>query len=184
MAKTKHIHGTALYIAHETIERIELYCHRIEVAGSLRRNVPIVGDIELVAVPCIDLDLLGDPLKETQLDRVLNSWDKRGKIFIVKNGPKYKQFTMITMRGIHFQVDLFLQPDPATWEINFMIRTGPAEFSKKMVTRKSQGGYMPDKYRVSGGRVKELKRTLETPEESDVFNLWEMDYIEPEMRKV
>ena len=36
------------------------YCHRIAIAGSIRRQRPMIGDIEIVALPQRQTDLLGN----------------------------------------------------------------------------------------------------------------------------
>ncbi|MBA7670781.1 hypothetical protein ES703_78928 [subsurface metagenome] len=38
-------------IAGVVVEAIKVYCDRIEVAGSIRRQRPIVNDIDLVVIP-------------------------------------------------------------------------------------------------------------------------------------
>ncbi len=79
-------------------------------------------------------------------------------------------------------MDLFLQPDPATWGVNMLLRTGSAEFSRKMVTKRSAGGFMPDFYQVRDARVWAGARMLETPEEEVIFHTWGMAYVLPPQR--
>src|SRR5690606_28750539 len=110
---------------------------RIEIAGSLRRKKEMLGDIEIVAIPILHTNLLGEPLNTSEVDDLLATWP----ITLHKNGAKYKAFSFEWQPGWTFKVDLFLQPDPATWGYNFMVRTGSAEFSHKMVTPRRFGGY-------------------------------------------
>lgn len=175
---TKRPYSQVLPLAERLIQRLSPSCERIELAGSLRRQAAMVGDIELVAIPKPITDLFGDPGEETLVDSLLRNLP----VVVTKNGPKYKQFTFSSTTGNLFVVDLFLQPDPATWGVNMMIRTGSASFSKAMVTPLSIGGLMPDRYRVRDARVWEGDDALETPEEGDVFELWGLDYIEPQDR--
>ena len=51
----------ALMLAQGLIETLRPHCERIEIAGSLRRGKPDVGDIELVCIPKADemRDLFG-----------------------------------------------------------------------------------------------------------------------------
>lgn len=162
-------------VASAVVERLAPACHRIEIAGSLRRCVEMVGDIEIVAVPKLDLDLFGNPVGVGEVDRLLAGWP----LTLLKNGPKYKQFSFVGTAGNTYKVDLFLQPDPATWGVNMLIRTGSATFSHKMVTPHWQGGLMPMAYKVEGARVWCGIDLFETPEETDIFKLWGMDFIEP-----
>lgn len=154
-------------------------CGRIEIAGSLRRQRQLVGDIELVAVPKPILNLLGEPSPQTEVDVLLASWP----VTLYKNGAKYKQFLLKSTRGTAYQVDLFL-PDPACWSVIYMIRTGSSEFSRRMVTARSMGGYRPDHLRVADGRVWDGQKALNLPEERDLFALWGMDYVEPDSREI
>lgn len=63
-----------------------------------------------------------------------------------------------------------------------MIRTGSVEFSRKMVTRRKDGGFMPDHYRIEDALIKVGATVLPTLEEEDVFRLWGMDYVMPAQR--
>ena len=165
-------------VAQALINKLEPACHRIKIAGSLRRRMELVGDIELVAIPRMDIDLFGSPLDTSDLDRLLAECP----VTMHKNGAKYKQFSFTGTSGYTYKVDLFLQPDPATWGVNFMLRTGSAQFSHRMVTPKWQGGYKPDELEVKDARVWRAGLALDTPEEEAVFDLWGMKFVKPEAR--
>jgi DNA polymerase/3'-5' exonuclease PolX len=51
-----------------------------------------------------------------------------------------------------------------------------------MVTSKQYGGYMPSNLNVKDGRLWTHGDALHTPEEVDVFEIYGMEYIEPEKR--
>ncbi|HSG61651.1 MAG TPA: hypothetical protein VLA24_09480 [Pseudomonadales bacterium] len=165
-------------IALSLCEKLAPACERIELAGSIRRRQPMVGDIEIIAAPRLLYDLLGEPMNVSEVDTLLALWP----IALVKNGQKYKKFLFTGSAGNEYQVDLFLQPDPATWGINYMIRTGSADFSRRMVTPRRHGGMMPDHLRVKDARVWNGDEPLATPEETDVFELWGMTFVDPEKR--
>lgn len=175
---TKRPYAQMHGIACGLVERLRPACQRIEIAGSIRRKRPTIGDIELIAIPTPITDLFGVDSGTTLVDATLAAWP----ITFIKNGQKYKQFTFEGRSGETYTVDLFLQPDPATFGINYMIRTGSAAFSKRMVTKRSQGGYMPDDLRVDGAKVWRNGAIVPTLEEMDVFDLWQMDFVEPEER--
>lgn len=165
-------------VAHGLIGRLRPACQRIEVAGSIRREKGMIGDIELVAVPKYMSDLFGEPTTISELDDLLTDWP----IEFVKNGPKYKQFVFAGHSGSQYTVDLFL-PSLETWGCIYMIRTGSADFTARMVTRQEKGGLMPNDLSVADGRVWRNGAVLDTPEEADVFALWQMDFVEPKDRK-
>lgn len=175
---TKRPHAQVLHVAMHLVTALAPACHRIEIAGSLRRNAPLVSDIEIVAIPRLHTDLLGEPIADSsEIDDLLATWP----LTMHKNGAKYKQFTFDWQAGWAFKVDLFLATRE-TWGVIFLLRTGSAEFSRRMVTAQMYGGYKPIQYTVEDGRVRVAGMWLPTPEEADIFERWGMDYIEPKDR--
>jgi DNA polymerase/3'-5' exonuclease PolX len=152
-------------------------CERIEIAGSIRRKKTEIGDIEIVCIPLYSFspDLFGDPVQEYALtDDVIKAQDWK----TVKNGKKYKQFVL---EG-GAQLDLFLVT-PETWGLQLLIRTGPADFSHRLVTGRRHGGCLPAGWKVKDGRLHGYNGALETTEERDVFAALGMDWIAPEDRQ-
>lgn len=164
--------AVVLPTAQRLVDALRPYCLRVEIAGSLRRQRPAVGDIEIVAVPRPRVDLLGQPIKgATPLDSFLA---EKGVAF-TKNGDRYKQFQY----GRH-TVDLFL-PTLATWGSIFTIRTGSADFTHWLVSAQPRGA-APWGVTFSDGRLWAHGRRLATPEEADVFHALGLAYIEPPLR--
>lgn len=175
--KTKLPIIQAATLAQDIAMRLLPYCERLEIAGSIRRGKAEIGDIELIAIPKYsEVDLFGNLSDNHELD--LLDWSKFGRYVI--GAHKYKQIDL--PEGI--TLDLFIVTPPAQWGVQFMIRTGSAEFSHKMVTPRSQGGFMPSNYRVKDGAIWSHNHIIETPEEIDVFNLYGMSYIEPKARSI
>jgi len=165
--KTKIPLATAREVAVQLVEQLTDACKRIEVAGSIRRCRLEIGDIEIVAIPTVDLYDLTDAWLASN---VIRHTDAR------RWGSRLRSFRL-AVKGLadDVQVDLFLQP---------CIRdsTGSAEFSRKMVTKRSAGGFMPDGYQVRDARVWAGARLLETPEEEVIFHTWGMAYVLPPQR--
>ncbi len=97
-------------------------CERIMIAGSIRRRVSHVGDMEIVAIPRRETDLIGEPgpsVLDSRLAALLHEerlgWGSR-------NGPKWKHFYVPAIPG--FGLDLFIVT-PETWGVQLAIRTGP-----------------------------------------------------------
>lgn len=172
--KTKIPLAVARDVANQLVEQLTDACKRIEVAGSIRRCRLEVGDLEIVAIPTVELYDLTDSWLSSG---VIRHTDPR------RWGSRLRSFRL-AVKGLEddVQVDLFLQPDPATWGVNMLLRTGSAEFSRKMVTKRSAGGFMPDHFRIYDARVWAGARLLETPEEETIFELWGMDYVLPPQR--
>lgn len=174
---TKRPIQTVMPIAQRLLSALAPNCHRVELAGSLRRGRPLVGDIELVAIPIRPTNLLGEELGgSTALDHYLDS----RAIQFVKRGQKYQQFQYGP-----YLVDLFLAT-PATWGSVFTIRTGSADFSKWLVTHEPRGAcpwqVSFGNANANPGRLTHNGRLLSTPEETDVFNALGLAYIDPTQR--
>lgn len=172
--KTKQSLSEARAVADALVAELAPLCDKIEVAGSIRRGKVEVGDLEIVAIPKPIVDLFGTPTRRTLID----DWLADQHIMPAKNGAKYKQ---LVYRG--FQVDLFLAT-PDNWGLIFMLRTGPAEFSRAMVTLTAWGGYKPANLTVSGGQVWRGGSPLSVPDERTLFSFYGMAYIPPELRGV
>ncbi len=162
-------------------------CERIEIAGSIRRQCEMVGDIEIVAIAKPILNLFGEPTDETELDAMLRDEGQEPS----KNGPKYKQMQVL-VKGDEMQLDLFLA-EPCNWGYILMLRTGSARFSQRMVQdRRLPGGLRPPGLRCRDGYVWRAKywdgeaphpaETICVPDEETLFELWGMDFIPPAKR--
>lgn len=165
----KRPYSQVLPIAQRVMDGLAPSCSWIQLAGSLRRQKAMIGDVEIVAV-CTDGGLY-EALDARLADGKIQHLPKK------RWGQKLRSFLYLDI-----QFDLFIQPDPQTLGVNFMIRTGSAEFSHKMVTKRSLGGWMPDCYAVKEARVWQGETPLHTPNELDVFSLWGMEYVEPQQR--
>lgn len=176
-------------IAEQLVALIALSCVRVEIAGSIRRAAPTIGDIDLVCEPIAEpvLDLFGDPTGavEDRLHDRLCDLERLGTIEKRRNtagqaawGPKLKR---AVYRGLG--VDIQSVTNPTTWGSWLLIRTGPADLNKAIVTPRHQGGLLPpgfewkDGFKLyrGGGRV-------ETPTEQSVFAALGLRYLEPSAR--
>jgi DNA polymerase/3'-5' exonuclease PolX len=129
-------------------------CHRVVVAGSVRRLKRDPHDVEIVAQPLLEkrnVDMfryevvpVTDAVFADLQERRLLLLDQRVK----RNGPRYKRFLY---RDTEIPVEVFLVHDVGQWGPLLAIRTGPAEFGHKLVTARVQGGAMPDGMRMAGG---------------------------------
>jgi DNA polymerase/3'-5' exonuclease PolX len=181
----------ALPIAERLVDLLQPACKRIEIAGSLRRQKPDPGDIEIVAVPDLRPPrlLFGSPIYATILDAILASLargdDDDLLIHLSMNGPKFKQFAISQDGGQHWiiKVDLFLVTPPADWGVLYLIRTGPAEFSHWIVTENMHCGGLPDGFRVEDGRILSMSNEyIPCPEEIDFLKFCHLAWIEPSQR--
>ncbi|MCX7608946.1 MAG: hypothetical protein N2049_06990 [Anaerolineales bacterium] len=158
-------------IARKYVGLLAPYCRRIEIAGSIRRRKAEVGDIEIVAEPLPVIDLF---------DSANGYHDLTLPLPAIKNGQRYKQYAL--PEGLN--LDLFIVLPPAQWGVILALRTGSAAFSRKLVTSKRQGGFLPSDYAVKDGAVHYIKtgNLIPTPEEADFLNLCGLGWIDPEER--
>lgn len=182
-------YAKAYMVAEKLAQRLERSCEKLQIAGSLRRRVKLVHDIEIVVVPVLEElpDLLGethamrsrldDTLDELIEERVLRSFPG------AKNGPRMKQFAV---QPLGIKVDLFIVLPPAQWGTLLAIRTGPAHYSHWLVSRHEIGGGLPNHLRVKDGAVMTLygSNVIETPSEESFFALLGIDKVPaPEARQ-
>jgi len=151
-------------IAEKVVDLLAPQCVRIEIAGSIRRGEPEVGDIEIVTIP----NDFADAMLPTLLP---------GAIFL-KDGSRYKKIFLL--KGIN--LDLFLVRPPAQWGVLFTLRTGPADFSHWIVSKRSAGGRLPSNCLVQNGQVFRDGESLPMPEEEDFLRLLELEGVAPAER--
>src|ERR1035437_1907534 len=73
----RYPYAEAYAIALDVLEQLKPHCIRAEIAGSLRRKKPLVGDIEIVAIPKPYLT----GMFEDGIATVVNKWEKvRGEL--------------------------------------------------------------------------------------------------------
>lgn len=208
----------ALPVAELLTRLLEPYAHRIEVAGSIRRKKPdMIKDVELVIVPrltCIaEEDLFGSTIAAdrnlyldfvTRLKRDGIFTDRPDKLGRPAFGPRYQRvifhpdrahgpFKSICSLG-PIPVDLFCVLPPAQFGVQLLLRTGPAEYSHRLVTPADQGGkILPKDHRIEDGRIIRsfmpegqiylVDEPIDTPEEEDVYRVLGLPYLPPEERK-
>lgn len=174
--KTKLPYADAYALAKMLQDELAPYCERIIIAGSIRRRKAEIGDIEIVLRPKIVpvLDMFGEPTGqyESDLDVALAGFT------VIKGGDRYKQ---VMWQGM--QADLFICT-PETWGCVATIRTGSADFTRWLVTKKRQGGACPEHLSFKDGRLlwNGGIGILDTSEEENVFHHLGIDWVAPEER--
>ncbi len=176
-------YAEAKEIADDLLVLLGGHFKRLEIAGSLRRKKEFIGDIELVGIPQPAFDKGSLFAIEIPPNVAIANLMKMFGYKAEKAGEKYIKF----VSSHKMNIDLFLCT-PETWGCIFMIRTGSAEFTRKMVTRKVFGGWCPNHLCFSDGRLREYQGTelvaLETPEEEDVFREIGLAFVPSEQRSL
>jgi DNA polymerase/3'-5' exonuclease PolX len=164
----------ALHIAQDMVEQLRPYCQRTpEISGSLRRQKPMVGDIEIVCLPALQhyKDLFDEDHFFNPFENIY--WCSLGRS--IKSGNRFKQFALA--EGIN--LDLYVVLPPAQWGVIYTIRTGPAEFSRWIVTQRNKGGCLPSDCQVKDGGVYLHNRLIPMPEERDFLSFLGLGWVDP-----
>jgi len=152
-------------IAEKVKAELQPHCERIEIAGSIRREKPEVGDVEIVAIPKpYDIGLF-----ESGIAPVVNQWKK------VKGELPCKYTQRILPEGI--KLDLFF-PTVDNWGMIFAIRTGSAEFSRNILAYT----WVRLGYHSVGGMLFYQGKSYPVKEEKDLFRILRIDWIDPRER--
>lgn len=161
---------------------------RVSIVGSVRRQKPIVGDVELLVEPNEAFWNL------VHFDGVLDDMglrpgppNKAGAR--APNGPRYyKRAIDLDHQGERtFQVDIFVCLPPAEWGILELIRTGDKDFSQAMVKRlwriglQTQGAQLVPLPGFRG--VRPFPTPPHVPDEASFFGLVTVPFLEPELRE-
>ncbi len=187
--------------ARALLDEMRPYCERCHIAGSVRRRKPECKDIEIVAVPRWKREHdLASLFVESVSVNLLFRWAQQSAVKWIKPGvsevvswtikPVGKYWRGLLSSGI--KLDLFLA-SPDNFGLIYLIRTGAAEFSsailgyaKNHTPYQTERSYY-DEHRLKGETESYLveratgHRVL-TPEESDVFALLGLEYVEPQLR--
>lgn len=171
-------YAKALLIAETIRDRLACACERIEIAGSVRRQRTECHDLDLVCIPKVipQSDLFGNQQGEISLldDAVKGLGEFR------KDGPRHKQ---IYLSADEINLELWIVRPPAQWGVIMMIRTGPADWSKWIVTPRQHGGALPSFLKVQDGVIWNGKTPMDISEETDFFKLLELPYMAPTDRR-
>ena len=156
-------------IAQRVKDQLAPHCHRIEIAGSIRRCKADVGDIEIVAIPKpYDVGLFASGIA-----LVVDQWAKvKGEL-----GPKCRYTQRALPEGIGLNL-FFAKPE--NWGLIFSIRTGSARFSCQILAR----GWVRAGYRSEGGMLyRQNGEVVPVAEEHDLFRIARVGWEEPEARR-
>lgn len=141
MSKLKIPLLQAQQLAWKILNTINHECERILVAGSIRRYEPVIGDIEIVAIPkqyeVYQKGLFKEDNKvrkaKTSLDVLLDELVVIEKRLLKgeEQGNRHKNFIIPSNK---MSLDLYLAT-PDNWGYILALRTGSALFNQRMVTR-------------------------------------------------
>lgn len=155
----------ASHEASVVLDQLAPHCVRIAIAGSIRRRVPEVKDIEIVAIPKpYDTGLFACGIAP-----VVEQWRKvKGEL-----PCRYTQRELPS--GI--KLDLFFATRE-NWGLIYAIRTGSARFSREVLAQ----GWVRNGYTSVDGMLRRHCTDVEVLEEVDLFRLAGVAWVDPEER--
>lgn len=174
-----------------------------KIAGSIRREKPDVGDIELVALPkMVEVkDLFEKVTGRVRTKEWVEFVYSLGEA--VKGNPNGK-YNQIILREHDIKLDLFMPDEDDFWRI-FVIRTGSAEWVKKYIAGgwvkqgwvgTKDGGLMMKSqclgFTLPNGHVIWRSNTSESQKmkpprwksEKEFFEWLKLPYVEPKNRNI
>lgn len=167
--KTKTPHTQALQTAEALVDLLRMHCERIEIAGSIRRGEPMVGDVEIVAIAKDSLL----PFTDDLVQRGIGAKALYGEKNTTRWGGKY--------RGVQYQgmkCELFIA-EPDNYGATLWLRTGGGD-KNKFVMQHLIRTNAP--VRTSEGYWHYKGALVPTPEEQDVYDLLGLPFIPPAER--
>ena len=150
-------------------------CEKIEVAGSIRRRKPEVGDIELLCIPryVVGVDQLDREIGALMVQGILGHRRTRRGSRIY--GPKNK--LMIDISGIG--VDIF-STDEKCWPVALVVRTGGKETNKRIATAALRKGW---RFHAYGSGFSTPDGEIVCRSEREVFEAVGLPYQQPWERR-
>lgn len=184
MAKTKFPFEQAIAIAQSIEQILAPACDRIIIAGSLRRQRPAVGDIEILYIPKYReiREGLFDTALVNEADEILTRLLDERCITKRRNekgsemwGDKNK-FARHEASGI--PVDFFSACE-ACWFNYLVCRTGPSESNIRIAAKAKDRRW---KWRPYGSGFQSGQQHWHVSSEREVFDFLELPYLEPKDR--
>lgn len=183
--KTRWPHAEAFALALEIQAALDPFCYKTVIAGSLRRNRPDVGDIELLFIPRTEMrqaglfDLEPFDLANEELDRWLlaGTITKRPSVDgRFTYGPKNK----LCIHSSGIPIDFF-STTIENWHVSLVIRTGGKATNLKLTNGAISKGAHLNAY--GSGVTLQNQKIIPATSERHVFELCGVPYQEPEFRE-
>lgn len=170
----------ARLVAETLQENLRPFCleDKCMIAGSIRRKVDYVHDVEIVCIPKRgSVTPPGELVPVNDQNLVIDHLERHGIRYPkIKGGDRYWQVRFMAMT-----CDIFMTTE-AQWGRMLALRTGPVSYAKQMAARWKELGYEG----VNGELVsRDERKTIfkQFPTEKSFFDFLGWDYVAPEWRK-
>lgn len=155
------------------------------VVGSTRRLVDEPGDLELLCCP----DLNGHPRLEfgkpafsSFFDQALHGMVEKNILTPTNKGNLCRKYYL---NSSHSKLQIWVLYDPSLWGVCATVYTGPADFSKWVVTQRQFGGALPDGHRITDGwKLYDMYQSrITVPTEGEFLEFLGLGWVEPKDRR-
>ena len=178
--------GDMRVIAEAIVKILKPYCHRIEIAGSIRRERPFVKDIEVVVIPKIVPTTNTEGLFPEEGDEVnlldqfiLSNDDFALRVNIAGHTAYGEKNKLVAFKGI--PLDIFVATEE-NWPMIFFVRTGGKDNNRACATRAIEMGYELKMYEC-GFRHKATGQLVTMRDDRDIYDFLGVPYLAPNQRK-
>jgi DNA polymerase (family 10) len=176
--------AVAWKVAERLRERLAPTCSQFEIAGSLRRQKPTVGDVDIVCVPLLEeppgmLPGLGhaEPVAFLrEVDAIVTG--SNGAITYEVNGEAIKRLTIRLKDGTRITADIYFTRDPEQFPTLLLIRTGSSRHNAWLSGLAREQGMQ-----LGSDALKRGDQRVACATEADVFAELGLGYREPMMRE-
>jgi len=160
---------TARPIAERVKELLTPHCERIEIVGSIRREKPIVHDIDMVLIPKDSaVRHIATPTIMTSLLTTIGE--------LKANGDKIKRVHLPTE---NIDIDIYIAT-PASWSTLLLIRTGSKENNIRLAIAAKRKGWQ---LKANGdGLFNEQGKRIAGDTEQSIYQALGIPYQEPQAR--
>jgi len=175
----------AMGIAQGFIKATADVVERIEIAGSLRRGLTRVHDVDIVVIPKLEerqgekKELFGDGKIEVNLlHERLSKWCADQKIIAEASGEKIWRIRS-TCEGKNLPIDVYFASE-RTWPTLLLIRTGSKAHNIKLCTLARDRDM---KLKASGDGIEKGGKLIPVSSEAEIFTALGLDYVEAKERE-
>ena len=147
-------------------------CHRIEVAGSIRRGRPVCNDIDLVLIPK-DLEAVKRRCLASRGSHAITHGDCNLS-FALANGVQLDLFTAWP------EERELLSFRPTNWGSVLLCRTGSKEHNVRICNAARENGWHWDPTR---GLMNARKEIIAGETEESIFKALGLEFVRPERRE-
>ncbi len=164
-------------IADGLVDRLAPYCERIEVAGSVRRERPSVGDIEIVCIP--KMVEVPDTFFDTKIEKHAGFIEAVDSFEKLKGDARDGKYMQRFIKEYNIKLDIFTATR-TNWGLIFAIRTGSAEFSHRVLAT----GWKKKGFTSINGNLRNDLGRVPVYEEIDLFKLIGIEWVPPKEREL